>query len=102
MFQKIYTLRLGGQSNAKLAAAFFGERFGEHGGKLNLKSAEVMLDASGSVIVSVSFSDLKYMKKFEVFGEKLLEELRESFAVKSEKFTTISVFKATYEPEPTA
>ncbi len=93
MFYRIYTVKLGTQANAKLAAAFFVEKFEHFVDMSKLAEVEVLLDAEGSVIVRVGCATLADMKKFIRSGDALMDELRQSFVCKSEKFSTISVFR---------
>ena len=95
MFYRIYTIKLGSLANAKLAAAFFTETFEKDGHMLPVSSIEILFDSDGSLIIQVGVKSMGAMKRFNRYGDALLEELRESFTCRTEKFTTVSVFRYT-------
>lgn len=93
MFYRIYTVKLGSLANAKLAAAFFTETFEKDAHMLPVSSIEIFFDSEGSLLIHVGASSMAALKRFNKYGDAVLEELRESFVCKTDKFTTVSVFR---------
>ncbi len=93
MFYKIITLRLGSQSSAKMAATFYREKLEADGDQLPIRTADVLMDADGHVVLNVACETRADMARFKRYSDALLDELRKSIVVRSEKYSTISVFR---------
>ena len=93
MFHRVYALSFADLSTAKLAAGFLAEKIGQDAARLAMEQVEVQIDAEGGVVVLASFDKVSGVKRFEKFGDAMLDELRKSCPCKSVKFSTITTFR---------
>jgi len=102
VFHRVYALSFADLSTAKLAAGFFAEKIGEDASRLGMEHVDVQIDAEGGVVVMASFNKVSGVKRFEKFGDMLVEELRNSCPCKSSKFSTITTFRYNAKTTETA
>lgn len=92
MYSKLYTLKFGSQINAKIAAAYITEELGGGLADDEIAALEVAVDTEGTVVLNVRFDSPADLKKFVRRRETFIEDLRESFPFKADKFQTVTIF----------
>ena len=100
MYAKVYNLKFGGLSEAKIAATFCSENLGKKIVSYNIRSLNITIGKCGSLSISLKFENGADLKKFEEQSAGFFTELKDSFVYKETNFSGIFVYN--YDSEITS
>ena len=100
MYAKVYNLKFGGLSEAKVAATFCSENLGKKIVSFNIRSLNISIGKCGSLSISLKFENGNDLKRFEEQSASFFTELKDSFVYKETNFSGIFVYN--YDSEITS
>ena len=99
MYAKVYQYKFPGISEAKVAAAFCSEKLGQKIDEHNFHGLSVLISQEGDLTILIKFDDVTKLKSFDKVADQFVEDLKNSFVFKENKYAGIYVYN--YEKEAT-
>tara|TARA_B100000683_G_scaffold162139_1_gene156336 strand:- start:375 stop:770 length:396 start_codon:yes stop_codon:yes gene_type:complete len=99
MYAKVYQYKFPGISEAKVAAAFCSDYLGQKIDEHNFHGLSVLISQEGDLTILIKFDDVTKLKSFDKVADQFVEDLKNSFVFKENKYAGIYVYN--YEKEAT-
>ena len=99
MYAKVYQYKFPGISEAKVAAAFCSDYLGQKIDEHNFHGLSVLISQEGDLTILIKFDDVTKLKSFDKVADQFVEDLKNSFVFKENKYAGIFVYN--YEKEAT-
>ena len=97
MFVRIFEQKFTSLDQAKIAANHLSIELGDKIETYNINSLSITIGKCASVSIVCKFENNEDMRKFELFANNLLKQMKQTFSFKSSGFPGVTIFN--YESE---